>query len=230
MLLMLLSHASGMPLDRTASIISRSTGGDQAQVLPVLIAGQERGLSNSQNEVIRASPAETWSMINAGGDVVQRPKARFFACADRPIEAPILTQQWVFNASSQFARLHECLLRIEAAFPSQHHAFLRIRPDFLVLAPLRQTIEVNAFLGKYYYYPGYLGAATSLLTRDQVSCGMCDNMCECAQRKYGQILYTFESDKCRWPIVTDQVFHRRIRYRYLDMRQITLASAAACLS
>lgn len=169
-------------------------------MLAVLIVGEERGLSGRKNDVIGASPAETWSILH------DRSKARFFACMDRPIEAPLLTQQWAFDAPSQFARLRDCLLRVESSFPRQHRAFLRIRPDFLAFAPFRQRIEANAFLGKYYYYPGYLGRGTAILFRDQVSCGMCDKMCECAQRKYGQILYKFASDTCRWPIVTDQVF------------------------
>mgnify|MGYP001290864382 CR=1 FL=1 len=170
-----------------------------------LIVGQERGLSNLKNELIRKSPIETWNILNEG-NIVKKHPAHFFACTDKLIISSLFKKQWIYNSSSQFERTYHCLLKVENAFPDQHRAFIKIRPDYIILSPLQEMISTHVFYGKYYYYPGYMGATTSSLTRDQVICGMCDYKCECAQRKYGQILYKFKHDDCKWPIVTDQVF------------------------
>jgi hypothetical protein len=181
--------------------------------LAVLISGQARLTKMSsarghlaatlKNDVLKRSPAETWEQLKRGWRA-----ARTFACTDHPLtEEPwklsFLTRGWVFEATSQFSRFRECLLRVEAAHPHGHSAFLRIRPDFLVLAPLRQPVSLDTFYGMYYYYPSGVGKT---LRRDQVSCGMCDQGCECAQRKYGQLLFAFKSATCSHPIVTDQAF------------------------
>ena len=178
--------------------------------LAVLVSGQANlkrstttRAATFQNDVLQQSPAESWLHLKHGWR-----ETRLFACTDQPLTddpagLKILSRHWIFNSSSQFSRLLECLQRVEAVHPHEHHAFLRIRPDFLVLQPLRQPVALDTFYGKFAYYPRDLGHA---LRRDQVSCGACDLHCECLQRKYGQVLYAFRSPSCRHPVVTDQVF------------------------
>ena len=152
------------------------------------------------NPVIHRSPASTWRLLLTGN----HGRRSLFSCTAQPMVLDVVdfTQQWVFNASSQFARLRQCLLHIERRYPSKHDAFLRLRPDALVLGPLPQPLlpEPDALYGKIFYS----SVSHVRLTRDQVDCGMCDQHCECLQRKYGQVLFHFARPGCH--LLTDKVF------------------------
>ena len=170
-----------------------------ALALAVVICGQRRNASRT-NSMLQQSPAETWLRLRQSSVA----DVKLFSCTDEPLQdvrVPF-SGQWVFPSISQFARLHVCLLRVEGAHPGVHDAFLRLRPDALVLGPLPDPLlpDPLAFYGKYYHKS--IGFAN--LTRDDVDCGICEQHCECLQRKFGQNLFRFSRQDCA--IVTDKVF------------------------
>ena len=98
------------------------------------------------------------------------------------------------------ARLSICFEHLEAKWPGSHDAFLRLRPDSLVLGPLpTPLLPIPALFGHVYH-----SRSSKLLHRDQIHCGQCENFCKCEQNKWGQILWHARADHCA--VLTDQVF------------------------
>lgn len=151
------------------------------------------------NSVLGKSPAQSWSAIGA----------RVYLCTDAPLpgHAPVaLAGQWVFASQGQFARLRTCLLLVEPdSFRPMHSAYLRLRPDSLVLGALPvdllRPLSPNVVYVRWRIYDhGHVRAQV----RDAMECGVCDQWCECAQRKYGQVLFKSNGSDCGVP--TDRVF------------------------
>ena len=162
------------------------------------------------NPVIGMTAAATWAhhLQTRPGQTDRNAKVvSFFLCVAAPPD-PLMMQpvrwsgSWTFRAQSQFERLLKCLQLIESDWPRHHSAFLRLRPDALVFGPLPSPLlpDQHAFYGKYYHWSHRVES----VTRDEVDCGMCDQDCNCFQRKYGQVLYSFTRKNCA--VVTDRVF------------------------
>ena len=151
------------------------------------------------NPVFGKSPAQSWGAIGA----------RVYLCTNVPLlgRAPIaLAGRWVFASPGQFARLLACLRRVEPnPFQPMHSAYLRLRPDSLVLGAL-PTVLLRPFApDKVYvrwriYDHGHVRAQV----RDAMECGVCEQWCECAQRKYSQVLFKSNGTDCGVP--TDRIF------------------------
>lgn len=154
------------------------------------------------NPVLGQSPAQSWRAVVARD-------TRVYLCTDAPLlgHVPIaLAGQWTFASNNQFSRLLACLRRIEPnPLRPMHSAYLRLRPDSLVLAALpvalRQSLAPDAVYTRWRVYDyGHVREQV----RDAMECGVCDQWCECAQRKYGQVLFKTNGGDCGVP--TDRVF------------------------
>ncbi len=152
------------------------------------------------NSVLGKSPAQSWSTIDA----------RVYLCSDAPLvgSTPLaLAGQWVVKSGNQFERLLICLLLVEPnAFRPIHSAYLRLRPDSLLLGTfpmdlLLQPLESDVLYARWRIYD-YEHIRTQF--RDAMECGACEQWCECAQRKYGQVLFKSNNSDCGVP--TDRVF------------------------
>ena len=194
--------------------------------LAVLISGQVRHANVSffaPNPVLGLSPLQLY--VRMRHSMPSPWRAELFLCAERPVSGhPALEHAdfagvWAFNASSQFERLALCLQHVDRHHHRAHDAFLRVRPDMLMLGPLPPSFfpadDPRAVLVKWNRYnPAFIRGDT---LREHVICGACDQFCECAQRKYGQVLYHFSDrndslghDRSRGPghcgLMTDMIF------------------------
>ena len=158
------------------------------------------------NELIGRSPLQTWFELNRATPALA---VRIFACTDKPLGTVTvpLAGQWVFESPNQFARLRSCLERVEPheAHAPRHWAFLRLRPDSLVLGGL-PPLPLHAPDGRAVYVRWRVHTGSPIAhsqLRDSMECGVCEQWCECAQRKYGQVLFKAAGD-CGVP--TDRVF------------------------
>lgn len=154
------------------------------------------------NPVLDKSPAQSWRAVTARD-------TRVYLCTDAPFlgTAPVVPAgQWVFGSKSQFARLLACLRRVEPnPFRPMHSAYLRLRPDSLVLGALpADLIRPLAPDVVYARWRVYNNEYLRNQVRDAMECGVCDQWCECAQRKYGQVLFKPNGSDCGVP--TDRVF------------------------
>lgn len=151
--------------------------------LAIVASGELRGSLLAPNPVVGLSPLDLFRRLQR----IQKPRAwttRIFACVDRPLNASelMIAGAWSFAAVSQFDRLEKCLQHVG----SHHHAYLRVRPDLLVLGALPSPLllrDGSILYAKYRNY--YSQHITSGITRDEVVCGACEQSCECATRKYG---------------------------------------------
>lgn len=152
------------------------------------------------NRVLGKSPAQSWGAIDA----------RVYLCTDAPLlgRAPItLTGQWVVTSDNQFERLLVCLRLVEPdAFRPMHSAYLRLRPDSLLLGALPADLLLRPLAPDVVYarWRVYSVKHVRDQVRDAMECGVCDQWCECAQRKYGQVLFKPNGSDCGVP--TDRVF------------------------
>jgi hypothetical protein len=126
--------------------------------------------------------------------------AHLFLCGDQSesmhpaLERAGFSGAWSFKAADQFERMLICLTRVEQNHAGVHDAYLRVRPDMLMLGPMpliSLAENPRTLLVKWNRYnPSFLRQG---VMRDELICGMCDQWCECAQRKYGQVLYHFSN-------------------------------------
>ena len=153
------------------------------------------------NPVLGRSPAQSW-----GGAI----GARVYLCTDAPLlgRAPVaLAGQWAFASQGQFARLLACLRRVEPTpFRPRHSAYLRLRPDSLLLGALPANLLLRPLASDVLYarWRIYDYGHVRAQVRDAMECGVCDQWCECAQRKYSQVLFKSNGSDCGVP--TDRVF------------------------
>ena len=179
-------------------------------VLAVLVCGTVGRAGKHEdplqvNPALQRSPMQTWHSLarNTRGSV------RIFSCTNAPLAGllPVaLAGQWVFESQSQFARLLTCLQHVEPDLARPRHtAYLRLRPDSLVLGelptPLLREPAQDAVYARWRYYDN---AHVRGQLRDAMDCGTCDQWCECAQRKYGQVLFKTNRSDCG--TLTDRVF------------------------
>ena len=152
------------------------------------------------NPVLGRSPAQSWDAFGA----------RLYLCTDAPLRgrAPVaLAGQWVFASQGQFARLLACLRRVEPnPFRPRHSAYLRLRPDSLLLGALPADLLLRPLAPDVVYarWRVYNYGHVRNQIRDAMECGVCDQWCECAQRKYSQVLFKSNGSDCGVP--TDRVF------------------------
>jgi hypothetical protein len=152
------------------------------------------------NSVLGKSPAQSWSAIDA----------RVYLCTDAPLRgrSPIaLAGQWVVTSDNQFERLLVCLRLVEPdAFRPMHSSYLRLRPDSLLLGTLPTNLLLRPLAPDVVYarWRIYSYGHVRAQVRDAMECGACDQWCECAQRKYGQVLFKPNGSDCGVP--TDRVF------------------------
>ena len=152
------------------------------------------------NPVFGKSPAQSWRAMTA----------RIYLCTDAPLlgRAPVaLAGQWVYESKNQFVRLLDCLRRVEPdAFRPMHSAYLRLRPDSLLLGALPADLLQRPLAPDVVYarWRVYDYGRVRAQFRDAMECGACDQWCECAQRKYGQVLFKSNGSDCGVP--TDRVF------------------------
>ena len=152
------------------------------------------------NPVLGRSPAQSWGALGA----------RVYLCTDGPLlgHAPVaLAGQWAFASQGQFARLLACLRRVEPnPFRPRHSAYLRLRPDSLLLGALPADLLRRPLAPDVVYarWRVYAHGHVRNQVRDAMECGVCDQWCECAQRKYGQVLFKTNGSDCGVP--TDRVF------------------------
>jgi hypothetical protein len=155
------------------------------------------------NAVLGKSPAQSWSVVTVRD-------AHVYLCTDAPLlrRAPVtLAGNWVFASHGQFARLLACLRRVEPdPLRPMHSAYLRLRPDSLVLGALPADLRLRPLASDAVYarWRVYAHKHMRNQVRDAVECGVCDQWCECAQRKYGQVLFKPNGSDCGVP--TDRVF------------------------
>jgi|SaaInlV_125m_DNA_1040241.scaffolds.fasta_scaffold07926_3 hypothetical protein len=155
------------------------------------------------NPVLGKSPAHSWRVVNTRN-------ARVYLCTDAPLlgRAPVtLAGHWVFASHGQFARLLACLRRVEPnPLQPKHSAYLRLRPDSLVLGALPADLRLRPLAPDALYarWRAYDYVHVRNQVRDAMECGVCDQWCECAQRKYGQVLLKTKGSDCGVP--TDRVF------------------------
>ena len=86
------------------------------------------------NQVLGRSPLETWARLKRTPGVVH-----MFSCTDKPMQSASFpwSGQWTFSSESQFERIYHCLKRIEPDLTKpRHSAYLRLRPDAVVLGSL----------------------------------------------------------------------------------------------
>ena len=151
--------------------------------LAVLISGQVRHANVSffsPNPVLGLSPLQLYVRMR---HAMPSPwRAELFLCAERPVSGhPALEHAdfagvWAFNASSQFERLALCLQHVDRHHHRAHDAFLRVRPDMLMLGPLPPSFfpadDPRAVLVKWNRYnPAFIRGDT---LREHVICGACD--------------------------------------------------------
>ena len=179
---------------------------DERSLLAVVASGQARDYHVS-NPVVGHTPVQSWPLLAPLNHHHGRA-LRIFACTDAPLPpGPVpLAGQWVFDSPSQFSRLLACLELVEPDLARpRHSAYLRLRPDSLVLGRLPPSLlrepEPDAVYVRWRVYSNAHVKQTQL--RDSMECGMCDQWCECAQRKYGQVLF-HTNGSCGVP--TDKVF------------------------
>ena len=150
------------------------------------------------NPVLGRSPAQSWGALGAS----------VYLCTDAPLlgRAPVaLAGQWGFASENQFARLLACLRRVEPnPFRPRHSAYLRLRPDSLLLGALPADLRPLAPDVVYARWRIYDYGHVRAQVRDAMECGVCDQWCECAQRKYSQVLFKSNGSDCGVP--TDRVF------------------------
>ena len=181
-------------------------------VLAVVVSGTvSRHVSRHEdplevNPALQRSPMQTWHSLSRN----TRGSVRIFSCTNAPLAGllPVaLAGQWVFESQSQFARLLTCLQFVEPDLARPRHtAYLRLRPDSLVLSELPTALlqepAQDAVYARWRYYD--IAHVRGQL-RDAMNCGVCDKGCECAQRKCGQVLFkTNNHSDCGTP--TDRVF------------------------
>ena len=178
-------------------------------ILAVVVSGllgraQDRQEDSLQiNPTIQRSPLQTWNLLSRR----IQGTVRIFTCTDAPLPySKIIAGRWVFESHSQFARLRTCLQFIEPDLTQPRHtSYLRLRPDSLVLGGLPSFVlrrpEPDAVYARWRYY-SYSHVRGQL--RDSMECGTCDQWCECAQRKYGQVLFHTNGSDCGVP--TDRTF------------------------
>ena len=159
--------------------------------------------SFQMNPILQSSPIQTWSLLSQRTQGV----VRIFTCTDAPL-APSehVAGRWVFESHSQFARLLTCLQFIEPNLAQPRHtSYLRLRPDSLVLGGLPPFVlnrpHPDAVYARWRYYDH---SHVRGQLRDSMECGACDQWCECAQRKYGQVLFHTNGSDCGVP--TDRTF------------------------
>lgn len=158
------------------------------------------------NPVLGLTPDNSWlnNLIKRRNSDVHL--LRFFLCTAERVAPPPMVHwsgSWSFASVSQFDRLLRCLQLVEEHWPKRHSAFLRLRPDALVLGPLPTPLLPSTVA---LYGHVYVAKPSTLLrmTRDQMYCGFCDRQCFCEQRKYGQVLWHSPVPHCS--VITDQVF------------------------
>lgn len=171
----------------------------QPQHLAVMLSGELRNGASSlvqPNAVVGLSPLELYVRLQRTARWPTR--AHLFACFNRPLNItpsvrsmlqPAFASIWAIDASSQFDRLLQCLLLVEARYPGRHSAFLRARPDMLMLGALPSPLFADP-LSMHVKYRNYNQQHVGQdLMRDHLVCGMCDQWCECATRKYGGLFH-----------------------------------------
>ena len=155
------------------------------------------------NPVLGKSPAQSWRAVTAS-------HARVYLCTDTPLlgRAPItLTGQWVITSDNQFERLLVCLFLVDPdPLRPTHSAYLRLRPDSLLLGALPADLLLRPLAPDAVYarWRVYNVKHLRAQVRDAMECGVCDQWCECAQRKYSQVLFKSNGSDCGVP--TDRVF------------------------
>ena len=181
---------------------------DPSQPLALVVSGTRTRTHRHEhplevNPVLGRSPAQSWGAVTTS-------HARVYLCTDAPLRgrAPVaLAGRWVFASQGQFARLLACLRRVEPnPFRPRHSAYLRLRPDSLLLGALpadllRRPLAPDVVYARWRVYD--YGHVRNQV-RDAMECGVCDQWCECAQRKYGQVLFKTNGSDCGVP--TDRVF------------------------
>lgn len=156
------------------------------------------------NQVLEKSPMETWLRLKRTPGAVH-----MFSCTDEPLQSASFpwTAQWTFSSESQFARIYDCLQRIEPDLTKpRHSAYLRLRPDSVVLGSLPNPLlpDPSAIYTRWRVYNFTTSRFTQM--RDSMECGVCDQFCECAQRKYGQVLFHTNGNCTPQGVPTDRVF------------------------
>ena len=152
------------------------------------------------NPVLGHSPIQSWRMWLG-------KEAQIYTCTDLPLPPTrVLAGQFVFESASQFDRLRQCIERVEPdVLHARYTAYLRLRPDSMLLGPLpRNLLDRPDPHSVYVRWRMYNPAHAMNQDRDSMECGSCEQWCECAQRKYGQVLFKATGD-CGTP--TDKIFY-----------------------
>ena len=152
------------------------------------------------NPVLEYSPIQSWRIWLG-------IETSIYTCTDKPLPpTSALSGQFVFESESQFDRLHKCIKRVEPDVKHTKYAsYLRIRPDSILMGRLPHDIlnhpdPRSVYVRWRMYNPDHVKKQN----RDSMECGSCEQWCECAQRKHGQVLFKASGD-CGTP--TDKVFY-----------------------
>ena len=198
---------NNVSLETAARVHPELEGNEVFEELAVLVSG--RSVPLESNQIIGRTVASTWwhhLHLNRPSSV---RTVRFFLCVAE--QAPQLAFEdvqwsgnWTFASPSQFGRLLECLRLVEEIWPQRHTAFLRLRPDSIVLGPLPDPLLPTRVALYGQVYLAKVGFKEANLLRDEVHCGMCERRCLCESRKYGTVNVRHAADHCA--VITDQVF------------------------
>tara|TARA_Y100000389_G_scaffold9073_1_gene8506 strand:- start:178 stop:1128 length:951 start_codon:yes stop_codon:yes gene_type:complete len=186
-------------------VVAKSMGPFRPAPLALIVSGTLTRTHRHEdplevNPVLGKSPAQSWGAIDA----------RVYLCTDAPLRgrAPVaLAGQWVFASQGQFARLLACLRLVEPKpLQPKHSSYLRLRPDSVLLGTLPANLLLRPLAPDAVYarWRIYSYGHVRAQFRDAMECGACDQWCECAQRKYGQVLFKPNGSDCGVP--TDRVF------------------------